>query len=179
MGEIFNKKKQTPLRRDLRNKSTEAEKKLWSKLKGSQLLGYKFRRQHGVEPFVVDFYCPDVKLVIEVDGATHITDEELTKDRMRQKAIEGLGLTVFRCTNRDVFDNLDGVLLAIAEKLQELNAKQPAPPLGKPAPPLGVYRPATWYTGVRGHGIHFFGIMIQQLENHYALENRICHVFTL
>ena len=118
--EIFNKKRQTPTRKFLRNNAPEAERELWSKLKGSQVLGYKFRRQYGIGSYVVDFYCADMSLVIEVDGETHVTDDELEYDRNRQKEIEGLGLKVLRFTNRDVFDNLDGVLQTIGEKLLEL-----------------------------------------------------------
>jgi very-short-patch-repair endonuclease len=62
-----------------------------------------------------------VRLVIEVDGETHVTNDEMEYDRNRQKEIESLGLTVLRVTNRDVFDNLEGVLQTISEKLQELS----------------------------------------------------------
>ena len=120
MGEIFNRKTQNPIRKKLRNNATEAEKLLWSKLKGSQLMGYKFRRQFGIGSYIVDFYCTEARLVIEVDGETHITDDEVEYDKNRQEEIEHLGRSVLRITNRDVFDNLDGVLLTISEKLLEL-----------------------------------------------------------
>ena len=120
MGEIFNRKKQNPTRKMLRNNATEAEQLLWSKLKRSQVLGYKFRRQYGDGSYIVDFYCTDVRLVIEVDGETHVSKDEFEYDRNRQEEIENLGLTVLRVTNRDVFDNLSGVLQTISEKLLAL-----------------------------------------------------------
>jgi very-short-patch-repair endonuclease len=88
MGELFNRKPQKVIRQYLRNTSTDAERKLWSELKGSQLMGWKFRRQQGVDTYVVDFYCPEYKLAIEVDGVTHYTEEELAQDAERQKWIE-------------------------------------------------------------------------------------------
>ncbi|HLX13054.1 MAG TPA: endonuclease domain-containing protein, partial [Bacteroidota bacterium] len=84
MGQIFNRKIQKPTRKLLRNSIPDVEKILWSKLKGSQLHGFKFRRQHGIGPFVVDFYCPSANLIIEVDGATHSTSDEIAQDKMRE-----------------------------------------------------------------------------------------------
>jgi len=113
MGSIYNRAKQKRLRQYLRNTASDAERLLWSSLKGSQLLGYKFRRQQGIGQYVVDFYCPSKKVVIEIDGATHWTEEELRKDRKRQDTIEALGIRVLRFTNDDVYKNKEGVLDAI------------------------------------------------------------------
>ena len=71
MVRILNKSSQTPIRKFLRNHSTVPEKLLWEKLKGKQLLGFKFRRQHGIGNYIVDFYCPKLKLGIEIDGVSH------------------------------------------------------------------------------------------------------------
>ena len=101
----------------MRNTASDAERLLWSSLKGSQLLGYKFRRQQGIGQYVVDFYCPAKKLVIEIDGATHWTEEAIKKDRERQNTIEALGIRVLRFTNEDVYTNKDGVLDAILAAL--------------------------------------------------------------
>jgi len=113
MWRIYNRAKHKRLRQYLRNTASDAERLLWSSLKGSQLLGYKFRRQQGIGQYVVDFYCPSKKVVIEIDGATHWTEEELRKDRKRQDTIEALGIRVLRFTNDDVYKNKEGVLDAI------------------------------------------------------------------
>jgi very-short-patch-repair endonuclease len=110
MGIIYNRPKQKRLRKHLRNAATDAERLLWSSLKGSQLLGYKFRRQQGIGQYVVDFYCPAKKVAIEIDGATHWTEQEQTRDRERQCYIEALGIRVLRFTNNDIYTNKDGVL---------------------------------------------------------------------
>ncbi|MBI3786758.1 MAG: DUF559 domain-containing protein [Ignavibacteriales bacterium] len=108
MTKIFNRKIQKRRRQFLRNNATRAEAILWSKLKSKQLSGYKFRRQQGVGQYIVDFYCPEYQLAVEIDGATHFTDEELGRDKKRQGEIEKLGVEFLRFTNTDVFENLDG-----------------------------------------------------------------------
>ena len=89
---------------------TKAEIILWSKLKGKQLNGLKFRRQHGINNYIVDFYCPELRLVIEIDGGVHCYDSRITYDKQRQEEIEALGIKVLRYTNNDVIKNLEGVL---------------------------------------------------------------------
>ncbi len=89
---------------------TKSEIILWSKLKGKQLNGLKFRRQYGINNFVVDFYCPEQKLAIEIDGNVHCYEPRIAYDRQRQKEIEALGIKVLRYTNNDVTKNLEGVL---------------------------------------------------------------------
>ncbi len=79
-------------------------------LKGKQLQGFKFRRQQGVGKYVVDFYCPMVKLSVEVDGATHWTQRERIHDAEKEEFVEKLGICVVRFTNTDVYENLEGVL---------------------------------------------------------------------
>ena len=110
MTGIFNKKEFVKKRQYLRKNMTKAEIILWSKLKGKQLNGLKFRRQHGINNYVVDFYCPELKLAIEIDGGVHCYDSRITYDKQRQKEIEALGIKVLRYTNIDVIKNLEGVL---------------------------------------------------------------------
>lgn len=87
---------------------------LWSKLKNNQINNRKFRRQHGIGNYIVDFFCPEIKLVIEVDGADHFFDEKSEKyDFERQKYLEKQGLKVIRFTNAEIRDNLNGVLEVI------------------------------------------------------------------
>ena len=116
------------LKRRLRSEMTFAEKQLWSRLSSKQLQSLKFRRQHGVGPYIVDFYCPKKGLVIEVDGDTHADESQRTKDRERERYLESLGLQVIRYTNQEVLKNLDGVLEDLNQKLSK-NSTSPRPSL--------------------------------------------------
>jgi very-short-patch-repair endonuclease len=90
---VFNPKESEKYRRRLRNESTTPERVLWSKLRGRQVEGYKFRRQFGIGIFVVDFYCSELKLAIEVDGDPHAGEREEEYDRYREKCpLSGFGL---------------------------------------------------------------------------------------
>jgi very-short-patch-repair endonuclease len=119
---LFNWQKHKNIRRTLRKNSTKGEKILWSKLRNRNL-GYKFRRQYSIENFVVDFYCPELKLVIEVDGVTHISDEEVRHDKIRQEYLESLDLTVKRYLNSDIYNNLKNVIRDINETCGKLKPK--------------------------------------------------------
>jgi len=113
---IFNRQSEKEKRRQLRQNMPEAEVILWSHLQGKALRGYKFRRQYGIGRYVVDFYCAKVKLVIEIDGDSHFTDEAEKYDCQREVYIQSLGLKVIRFTNLEIRNNLEQVLEAI-EKL--------------------------------------------------------------
>ena len=119
MDKTFNRKAQIRIRQYLRNNSTDAERRLWEMLKGKQLLGYKFRRQQGIEQYVVDFYCPGKKLAIEIDGVTHTTPREKEHDRQKADCIKSHGILLLRFNNSDVYENLDYVLSAIAQTLEK------------------------------------------------------------
>ncbi|MBN1458498.1 MAG: endonuclease domain-containing protein [Armatimonadetes bacterium] len=95
----------------MRHIATPAENRLWQKLRRHQLLGLKFRRQHPVDRFIVDFYCAEASLIVEIDGPTH--DYTAEADALRQRCIESLGLTVLRFSNQDIVSNLEGVLHTI------------------------------------------------------------------
>lgn len=105
------------LKRQLRSDMTGPETRLWAKLRARQLRGLKFRRQHGIGPYIVDFYCPERSLVIEVDGDSHADADQMLKDQLRDRYLESLGLRVIRYFNDDIVKNLDGVLEDLAEKL--------------------------------------------------------------
>ncbi len=105
-----------PIARQMRREPTPAEQKLWQKLRHKQLLGFKFRRQHVIDRFIVDFYCGEGRLVVEVDGGVHQYTEE--EDAIRQEFLESLGLRVVRFRNEDVLNSIDGVLEEIAGWLQ-------------------------------------------------------------
>ena len=96
----------------LRNNTTTAEKQLWSILSGKQL-GVKFRRQHPIKDYIVDFYCHERKLIIELDGSIHQVEEIKENDVERQEQLENLGLNVIRFTNTAVKHHLNHVLTEI------------------------------------------------------------------
>src|SRR5215831_12008680 len=95
--------------RSLRTSQTSAEAKLWQALRNRRLARWKFRRQHPIDRYVVDFVTLDGRLIVEVDGATHGSDAEIARDAERTRVLESLGFHVIRVSNLDVFDNLTGV----------------------------------------------------------------------
>lgn len=108
----------------LRENMTIAEKLLWSRLNNKQL-GVRFKRQHPIDIFIVDFYCHTYKLVVEVDGEYH--NEQLDYDEGRTSELENLGITVIRFTNDEVMDDIDRVVGRIKRCLTRL---LPQPPEG-------------------------------------------------
>jgi very-short-patch-repair endonuclease len=104
-------------RKELRNNLTPAEARLWSYIK-SEKLGAKFRRQHSIGNYILDFYCPNKKLAIELDGSPHDTEEGYKKDELRTIYLEQQGIKVIRFENKDVIKNLDGVLEEIKKYLK-------------------------------------------------------------
>ncbi len=97
--------------RDLRRRQTSAEQRLWLHLRGGQLTGMRFRRQQPIGPYIVDFYCASVRLVIEVDGPIH--DEQVEYDRERDAYLAAHDLRILRFTNDAVFSDQDAVLRTI------------------------------------------------------------------
>ena len=96
---------------------TDAEKIVWTKIRNKQLKGYQFYRQKIIGNFIVDFYCPKVNLVIEIDGGQHYSDEAKQKDAARGDFLKSSGLRVFRFSDREVFENLNGVMERIWENM--------------------------------------------------------------
>ena len=107
--------------RELRQDSTDAEKLLWAELRNRRLKGLKFRRQHPLDKFIVDFYCNEKKLVVELDGALH--DEKMNKDydEARTALLAGLNVFVVRFRNEEVINNMKEVLKKISEVTGMLN----------------------------------------------------------
>jgi very-short-patch-repair endonuclease len=114
-------------RKELRNNCTPAEKLLWSVLQHSNLGGYKFRRQHSVGSYILDFYCPSECLAVELDGDSHFTEEALVYDRERTAYLNTLGIKVLRFLNTDVYDNLNVVCERILEEITGENLTTPSP----------------------------------------------------
>ena len=107
---IHNKKSLEPYRKKLRHHGTTAEAYLWTHLQQKKLEGRKFRRQHSILNFIVDFYCAEERLVIELDGLYHMNPTNEEKDTIRTKKLEEVGMRVIRFENRSVFENLEWVL---------------------------------------------------------------------
>src|SRR5436309_4459260 len=100
-------------RRELRSALTPAEALLWKSLQHSQLSGKKFRRQHSIDKYIVDFYSPDCRLAIELDGDAHFTEGGAEYDAARTEFLTKKGIRVLRFENREIFDNLDLVIAEI------------------------------------------------------------------
>ncbi|MCH7625184.1 MAG: endonuclease domain-containing protein [Chloroflexi bacterium] len=123
MTQYFNRVSEKEKRRSLRNNMPKAETVIWSKLKGRQLLGYKFRRQYSVDRYIVDFYCPEMKLAVEIDGDSHFQNDVENNEKYRQAFIESFGVQFLRFTNEDVFKNLDGVIETVRRTALEISGR--------------------------------------------------------
>ena len=104
--------------RELRENMTDAERCLWARLRRKQLKGCQFYRQKPIGDYIVDFFCPRAKLVIEVDGGQHYSDEGSEYDRIRNEHLRSLGLRVLRFTNTDVLTRIEGVVESIIENME-------------------------------------------------------------
>jgi len=110
-------------RRRLRNNPTKAESVLWSYLRNRQIEDIKFRRQFSIDNYIVDFYTPSIKLVIEVDGETHFKDDEMEYDMKRQIELEVFDIVFMRFTNTDVIESTEFLVENIRMKVRELLSK--------------------------------------------------------
>lgn len=111
---------------------TEAERLLWFQLRDRRLAGLKFRRQVPIGPYIVDFVCPEKKVIVEIDGGQHNLPNERSCDLERTRFLEAKGYKVLRFWNNEVMGNLEGVLAVILSACQVLDF-----PLTLPSPPLG------------------------------------------
>ena len=116
---IYNTRSNKNFRKQLRNSLTAAEAVLWQNLRGRQLLGKKFRRQVSIGRYIVDFYCPEAGLVIELDGERHFSITIDEYEAQRTKYLEEDGLRIIRFENRELYDDLEGVLETIKEALKD------------------------------------------------------------
>ena len=110
-------RKTIPLRRALRKNTTVAEQIFWAKAADREFLNLKFRKQHAIGNYIVDFYCPELKLIVEIDGDTHAFNESIMPDIERTLYLQSFGYRVIRYNNRDVLDNIDGVFQDLQEKI--------------------------------------------------------------
>ena len=119
MKQLHNLKIQKDRRRELRKNLTPAEAFLWRQLSGSKLDGRKFRRHHGIGPYIVDFYCPDCRVIVELDGADHQEFLVVERDERRTRFFMRHGIKVVRFENKEVFEDLESVLEVIRLALRD------------------------------------------------------------
>lgn len=113
------------LARQLRNNPTKSEKILWKYLKGDKLNGYDFHRQKPIGRFIYDFYCYELRLVIELDGYTHHFEEVQENDKAKDMYVEELGFTMLRFADERIFKDINNVLLEIIYYTEEFEKRQP------------------------------------------------------
>jgi very-short-patch-repair endonuclease len=131
MGIFYNRSPQTDRRKFLRNNATRAEQLLWDQLKGSGV-GEKFRRQFGIGPYILDFYCRRLRLAIEVDGDSHFTPDAESYDQEREMFINSNEIKTIRFTNLDVTQNITAVIEFILEEIKTRSRLFATTPLSPP-----------------------------------------------
>jgi very-short-patch-repair endonuclease len=124
MPRIINNINKKEIRRDLRKNQTPEEVLLWSKIRNHQI-GYKWRRQVSIGSYIVDFYCREKLLAIELDGHQHLDNKEY--DKIREDFFKFLGIETLRFWNSEINKNLDEVLGKILSKLEKITSPQPSP----------------------------------------------------
>jgi very-short-patch-repair endonuclease len=120
----YNKNLKEPSK-SLRDNLTEAERCLWTRLRLKHL-GYVFYRQKPIGEYIVDFYCPKARLVVEVDGGGHFTEDEASNDKVRDEYMRSLGLTVLRFSNSEVLKNTDSIAETVHELLDKIRRSAPS-----------------------------------------------------
>ncbi|SEP93652.1 endonuclease domain-containing protein [Nitrosomonas ureae] len=121
-----------PFARNLRSNLTDAEQRLWSKLRRKQILGVQFYRQKPLANYIVDFYCAAANLVIELDGSQHFEPDHQASDAERDRILESLGLRVLRFDNRQVMQELDAVMRVVFATVEKgILLIPPDPPFSK------------------------------------------------
>lgn len=114
-----NAKNLKPFRKSLRKNATDAERKLWSKLRNKQLMGFKFHRQYSIQQYILDFYCPEKRLAIELDGSHHAEDKTREYDEGRTKELQAHSIKVLRFWNSEVTSNINAVIETIVVELEK------------------------------------------------------------
>ena len=117
LGHIYNNRLFKQRRSELRENQTEAEKALWRRIRNRQIAGFKFFRQYSVGAYILDFYCPCVRLAIELDGSQHADKDNQIYDQERTSYLVGLDIYMIRFWNNKVLDDIDNVLEVINEEI--------------------------------------------------------------
>jgi very-short-patch-repair endonuclease len=123
MTELYNKASEKVKRQLLRNQMPLAEQIVWERLRGKQVAGCKFRRQYSIDGFVIDFYAPELKLAIEIDGESHNGEQAQAYDAERQMFLESKGTRFLRFTNQQVMEDLEQVIEIIGRIIIELRTQ--------------------------------------------------------
>lgn len=124
MTKHYNRKSEKDKRKNLRKEQTYCEKLAWMFLRNRQMLGYKFRRQYSIDQYVIDFYCPMLKLAIESDGDVHDDPDQKKYDAERQEDIEKFGITFVRIINEELLGNPNKVFAKIEDAIKILERKK-------------------------------------------------------
>ena len=121
MTKHYNKTTEKEKRRKLRQYSTHAEELVWKYLRNRQMLGYKFKRQYSVDQYVIDFYCSEIKLAVELDGASHNSTEQKEYDIKRQNKLEAFGIKFERISDDELFGNPNKAFEKIEKAIKNLS----------------------------------------------------------
>lgn len=116
---LFNNQSLKNRRRELRTNQTKTEEKLWEFLRNRKLGGFKFNRQYSIGPYILDFYCPKVKVGIELDGNLHTENEKIIYDKEREKVLQESHVSVIRFWNNEIENNIDEVLEKILKEIRK------------------------------------------------------------
>ena len=111
----------------LRNNSTKSEIKLWQYLKGKQMMGYDFHRQKPIDNYILDFFCTNLFLGIELDGYSHTLDETYEKDLQKEEKLKEFGISIIRFDDSEVMDDIDNVIRVIENYIREYEEHTPGP----------------------------------------------------
>ena len=116
----FNAPDKKDRRRELRRNQTDAERKFWQQIKNKKIAGLKFYRQFSVGPFILDFYCPKLRLAVELDGGRHSEKEQADHDVKRTEYLESKNIKVLRFWNNDISRNMEGAIMKLQEEIKLL-----------------------------------------------------------
>jgi len=139
--QLHNRLRLKATRQKLRNAATFAEATLWEHLKGKQLAGRKFRRQHSIGPYVVDFYCPAEKLAVELDGSTHDNARAQQRDVTRDAYLAAVGIRTLRIPSKEVMRDVEAVVIYIAQCLSSGGGREMKSLSGDHAAPVAARSP--------------------------------------
>jgi len=123
MTKHFNKPSEKEKRRKLRQYQTRAEELVWRFLRSRQLLGFKFKRQYSIDHFVIDFYCPELKLAVEIDGVSHSVPGKKQYDIKRERYLEKFNINFIRIKDEELFGNPNKAFMKIEEGVKRLREK--------------------------------------------------------
>jgi very-short-patch-repair endonuclease len=124
---IWYNPKLIPFARELRNHSTKSEIIFWLKIKGKEFYGYDFHRQKPIDNYIIDFYCDELFLGIEIDGYSHQFLEVFNKDTKKEKRLNELGITVLRFSDEQVLKDMENVIRALEEYIDNYEKHTPDP----------------------------------------------------